>query len=145
MDLSIIKGTDDIIKRLENILKGSDIDEYKSEMKKEKRELLKQVVSFRKLSEKNKWPTLIKISTNVVDRVSKLDLNTNLNDINADKNSISKDVNYMERITNVSSIDKKSKEIIKERIDDINSNLERYQKTLAPFGLLVDEMRFSFS
>ena len=145
MDLSIIKGTDDITKRLENILKGSDIDEYISEMKKEKRELLKQVVSFRKLSEKNKWPTLIKISTNVVDRVSKLDLNTNLNDINADKNSISKDVNYMERITNVSSIDKKSKEIIKERIDDINKNLDRYQKTLAPFGLLVDEMRLLIS
>ena len=77
-------------------------------------------------------PTLIKISSTVVDRVSKLDLNTKLNDLNVDRNGISKDLNYMMRITNVSSIDKKSKEIIKERMNSINLILESYQKSLGP-------------
>ena len=78
-------------------------------MKKEKKSLLKKTVSFLKLSEKNSWPTLSKISKNVVQKVSKLDLNSKIKDLNVDQNGISKDINYMERITNVSSIDQKSK------------------------------------
>jgi len=140
INLDSVKGSSEIVKRLENILKGSDIDGYITEMKKEKKELLKQVVSFRKLSETNQWPTLIKISSSVVDKVSKLDLNTKLSDLNVERNGIAKDINYMDRITNVSSIDKKSKEIIKERTESINLRLESFQKSLVPLTMLAEQM-----
>lgn len=142
INLESVNGTEQIRKRLENILKGSDIEGYLTEMKKEKKELLRLVVSFMKLSETNQWPTLIKISSTIVDKVSKLDLNTSLSELNVERNGIAKDINYMERITNVSSIDKKSKEIIKERADAINQRLESFQKSLVPLSMLAEQMDF---
>ena len=130
IELSAVEGTDKVEKKLTNIVEETDLEEYLAQMKKEKKELLKKTVSFLKLSEKNNWPTLVKISNNVVQKVSKLDLNSRVKDLNTDQNGISKDVNYMERITNVSSIDQKSKVIIKDRLESINESLIAYQKTL---------------
>ena len=138
--LGSIEDTSKVLKELKAISEEGDLEEYLSVMKKEKKELLKLSVSFLKLSEKNNWPTLIKISKNVVQKVSKLDLNSKVKDLNTDQNGISKDVNYMERITNVSSIDQKSKIVIKERLEELKDTLNRYQKSLGPLSILNDQV-----
>ena len=139
IDLSGLEDTKVIIQKLDEVTKENDLIEHLNVMKKEKKELLKKSVSFLKLSEKNNWPTVIKISNTIVEKISKLDLNSKINDLNSEQDNISKDVNYILRITNVSSIDAKSKTIIKERVDSIIESLDNYKNSLAPLSLMIDQ------